>query len=792
MQAGVGYSDIPDSTAAGIYAAEQAVAMSDRTDPCDIALLFCTARHDQRVLRKAVASVLGATVPVYGGGAVGVITNHDFGYAGDQVGVACLWLDGARCDIFTEGGLDRSEEDAGERLGRRIAERLEVTPESPVMLFYDAVGRDEMGKVRLKMATWLLKGLEKALGLLPDITGAGLQGDHICSLTSQYIGDGLRENVATALAFSGDVRIDSAIMHGCRPASAYYTVTKADGPVILEIDHKPALAFMDELLGSAIKPDDYPFFLLFGINHGERWGQYDETQYASRLCLDIDKERGGIVMFEPDMSEGTEFQLMFRAYDLEYMKPKIEALFENLNGRKPVFALYIDCAGRCAGYGGTDLEDALVLQKIVGERVPVLGLYTGVEIASVAGRPRGLDWTGGFCLFSQNEEGSQPGLPAAQRQSAARVSAKGHNISLDAMRKLCEQNAAKILAMDTQAITLRFELELMRRGFKLIAELNEYLRNSAGDYVDALVEVARRMNAALNMQKTLVLLSNGSGTFTPAVLQGFTSEEKERLSGKAVRIHEDLLCAEPALVTAQESSERYQPLRREFDLPFFIVSPILVQGEIVALLLTGRMVEQPPYMTRLARGDLETVQAITGLLSSVMLRLRLNDAILKAETDGLTGIWNRTTFQRMVEQHLREAEDSSGAFIMIDADHFKAINDTYGHISGDGVLKACATAMKSILRDSDFIGRQGGDEFVAFCRGIKNASMAKKKALSIAESWRQVVPAGGAAHVTASIGIALSPSHGTTFDELYHCADTALYIAKKRGRNCQVLYSGIR
>ncbi len=640
--------------------------------------------------------------------------------------------------------------------------------------------------MRLKMATRLLNGLEKALGFLPPITGAGLQGDHICSLTSQYIGDGLGDNYATALAFGGGVHIDTAIMHGCRPVSPYYyTVTKADGPVILEIDHKPALSFMEELLGAAVKPEDYPFFLLFGVNHGERKGEYDETQYASRLCLGIDSARSGIVMFEPDMTEGVEFQLMFRASDLDYMKPNIEAVFDNLRGRKPVFALYIDCAGRCAGYGGTDIEDALVLQQIVADRVPILGLYSGVEIASVAGRPRGLSWTGVFCLFSVGDAPERPKV-------CAEVQERRREAPTDVMRELCEQSAAKILAMDAQAIALRFELELMRRGFKLLSELNEYLRNGGGSYEAALAEITRRMNAALNMQKTLLLRANGDGTFSPEILQGFSSEEEERLLEKAIYIPSELLGQDAALVTGHDAPECYQALREEFGLPFFVASPILIQGEAAALLLSGRMVEQPPYMTRLARGDLETVQAIAALLGYVMLRLSLNDAILKAETDGLTGLWNRTTFQRMVERHLCEAEDSSGAFIMIDADHFKAINDTYGHISGDGVLKDCAAAMKGILRDSDIIGRHGGDEFAVFCRGINNGAMAKKKALGIAEAWRRVVPADGTAHVTASIGIALSPMHGTSFDELYHCADTALYMAKKRGRNAQVLYSGAR
>ena len=105
-------------------------------------------------------------------------------------------------------------------------------------------------------------------------------------------------------------------------------------------------------------------------------------------------------MFEPDMVEGTEFQVMYRSLDLDYMKPRIENLFDRLCGREPVFALYINCAGRAAGYGGIDLEDALVVQSTVAGRAPILGIYTGVEIASVRGRPRSLDWTGVFCLFS--------------------------------------------------------------------------------------------------------------------------------------------------------------------------------------------------------------------------------------------------------------------------------------------------------------------------------------------------------------------------------------------------------
>jgi len=104
------------------------------------------------------------------------------------------------------------------------------------------------------------------------------------------------------------------------------------------------------------------------------------------------------------MVEGTEFQIMYRSLDLDYMAPRLENLFDRLGEREPVFALYINCAGRAAGYGGIDLEDALMLQKTVGDRIPILGIYTGVEIAPIGGRPRGLDWTGVFCLFSVTKQ----------------------------------------------------------------------------------------------------------------------------------------------------------------------------------------------------------------------------------------------------------------------------------------------------------------------------------------------------------------------------------------------------
>jgi diguanylate cyclase (GGDEF)-like protein len=726
-------------------------------------------------LRKAAASVLGSNVPIYGGGSAGIITNNDYGYAGDQVGIACIWLDKAEYKAVISRSLSAGEEETGSQMGQELAQ-LGIDKDSPVMLFYDAVSRDEKGRVKLKMAATLLNSIEKSLGFLPNLTGAGLMGDHECTLTQQFIGSEVDKDCAAALAFSGDIRIDNVIMHGCRPSSVYYTVTKADGPVILEINHKPALTFTQELLGSAVKPEDYPFFLLFGVNYGERWGEYDEDKYASRLCLGIDYERNGIVMFEPDMVEGTEFQIMFRSFDLDYMKPKIESLFSRLNGRKPVFAIYIDCAGRCAGYGGTDLEDALVIQQLVGVHVPVLGLYTGVEIAPVAGRPRGLDWTGVLCLFSQGADEPQKSLISAEQRT------NQTELSMEILNKMCEQNTAKILSLDLQTVRTRYELELKRRGFHLLSGLSVSLKQM-DDYNKIFIDVSQKINAALNMQKTLVLAADSEGVFHPVVLQGFSAEEQSILYDMTANIPKELLGAYPVSVTSEDSDERFAELRSMYKLPFFIAATVFLQGEAAAVLITGRTIEQPPYFTRLSDSDRENVHAVAELLGSVLTRMRLLKVTKKSETDGLTGLFNRSAFQSLTEKYLKDSEEKLGAFIILDVDKFKSVNDTYGHKAGDTLLKECAYALKTVFRDSDIICRLGGDEFAIFCPNLKDRIVAKRKAAQIAEAWKSIIPEGGTDYITASIGAAFAPEHGITFEELYSNADSALYVSKENGRN---------
>jgi diguanylate cyclase (GGDEF)-like protein len=160
-----------------------------------------------------------------------------------------------------------------------------------------------------------------------------------------------------------------------------------------------------------------------------------------------------------------------------------------------------------------------------------------------------------------------------------------------------------------------------------------------------------------------------------------------------------------------------------------------------------------------------------------------------ATTDAKTGLLNAATWQSMAQHELARArrEDEAAALLIIDMDNFKLINDTYGHIAGDTVLRAVADCLSRELRQYDAIGRFGGEEFVAMLAGVDEPT-----AVAVSERVRQqvqlleVVTAVGDEPMTglsASIGISCFPEHGAELEDLLHAADSALYAAKRAGRN---------
>ncbi|MCC0714405.1 PAS domain-containing protein [Clostridioides sp. ES-S-0077-01] len=165
---------------------------------------------------------------------------------------------------------------------------------------------------------------------------------------------------------------------------------------------------------------------------------------------------------------------------------------------------------------------------------------------------------------------------------------------------------------------------------------------------------------------------------------------------------------------------------------------------------------------------------------------------LKAERDTLTGLYNKGTTEKLINDFLDSEEASSGihAFLIVDIDNFKSVNDNLGHVFGDKVLFEVSKHLKPIFRKDDIVGRIGGDEFIVFLKNIQSFENAKKKAEKICDIFRNSYTENKKTYkISGTVGISFVPEHGTIFKELYRKADVALYYAKSKGKDKYALYN---
>ena len=400
-RAGVGYSEKPRSWEAGAEAAAAAMA-SASAQQCDLAIVYSTEKHDPVQLRNGLRSVIGPSARLIGGYAVGIITANRIGYEGHQVGVAVIAGDSLQIAMFIERGLPDNERGVGVALAQQI-KSCKYNGEPNLLLMYDAVKRSAAEGLALNMATPFIEGMSEVLSSWPPAAGVGMTGSMQWNPTFQWFDDRIEQNTAMALVLAGGVRMDTVIMHGCKPSGAYHKITKAEDNIILEIDGRPALEVVAQLLGTTGDRSwvEYPLFVTLGLNKGDKFAEFKEDNYANRLCMAIDKDRNALVMFEPDLVAGSEVRLMRRSIDFEYIGTRATQLLDRLNGRRPFLSIYIDCAARASAYCGTEREEAEEIQRFIGSKMPLLGMYSGVEIAKVGQDMQALDWTGVLCVFSE-------------------------------------------------------------------------------------------------------------------------------------------------------------------------------------------------------------------------------------------------------------------------------------------------------------------------------------------------------------------------------------------------------
>ncbi|HEX6549510.1 MAG TPA: EAL domain-containing protein [Gammaproteobacteria bacterium] len=187
------------------------------------------------------------------------------------------------------------------------------------------------------------------------------------------------------------------------------------------------------------------------------------------------------------------------------------------------------------------------------------------------------------------------------------------------------------------------------------------------------------------------------------------------------------------------------------------------------------------------RGPDQNILYFDGVISDISERKRAEQQVYRlAHYDTLTGLANRTLLRDRLEQALTDAKRRGEriAVMFLDLDHFKKVNDSLGHETGDRLLKAVSERLIECLRSNDSVSRQGGDEFILIVRQISDAESAARTAEKILQRVSGLYRVGPhELHITTSIGISLFPDDGNDYEILIRNADIAMYQAKEQGRS---------
>ena len=248
--------------------------------------------------------------------------------------------------------------------------------------------------------------------------------------------------------------------------------------------------------------------------------------------------------------------------------------------------------------------------------------------------------------------------------------------------------------------------------------------------------------------------------------------------------HKSNLTSRPG---SSESSENMGLASTESsESPTHIATPCSLEIPITYrnIPIGGLLIEDDTAFRNWEDEEVLMVKTVSDQLSVAIRHARLFRQIqTRAMTDALTTLFNHGSFQERLDRETKLADRNNQqvSLILLDLDHLKRINDTWGHPSGDKALCHVASIMKSTVRDVDICARYGGEEFV-----IILPQCDRENAMKVAERLREAIasrPVSKVGQVTASIGVATYPTGAKNKEELVEMADRAMYLAKAAGRN---------
>lgn len=337
----------------------------------------------------------------------------------------------------------------------------------------------------------------------------------------------------------------------------------------------------------------------------------------------------------------------------------------------------------------------------------------------------------------------------------------------------------------TQAARSQRDLQLMARSADALRETltrqevfsvaHELLEEMLGDISTAVVECTN--------DDELRIVSTGG--LWPHALHERDIPLQQSLVGLAIQRRHVL----PYRVQcAPDDPHVFGPnLRMDAD-PSLLIVPMVSGGKTIGALVMRSDVAH--VFTPLVR---ERMQLLTNQVAAALANAQAYESmVVRATTDGMTQLLNHATFREQYANTVARATRNRRplSVLLLDIDHFKRVNDTWGHATGDDVIRGVAAVIRAEVRKVDLAARYGGEEF---CIALEDTS--QEGALQFAERLRKKVEAlvfnaqDSTLRVTISIGVCIAPDHGESAQQLIEQADAALYVSKKSGRNRVSLWS---
>lgn len=361
-----------------------------------------------------------------------------------------------------------------------------------------------------------------------------------------------------------------------------------------------------------------------------------------------------------------------------------------------------------------------------------------------------------------------------------------------------EVQALRAALRNSEAELQRFRDQEESR--KHLAEvLNEVMGNLPTEEIFHLM--ARRLARALNLSHASVIMAN-PGDKTGVVATAFEQPHLHDLVIEIDRYPEVVSALHgriPVLIPDLQLSPLYASLRarwaaegKHVNIRSVMALPFPIDTAKTGVFLLRRTIDTPVFDAndvKFAETVVKTgVAAIQRAHAIETTRADNHRLEALAQTDPLTQLVNRRalTIRLVTEMERVRRYNAPLAMLLLDLDHFKLVNDTYGHLAGDDVLIGVATLLQRAVRSVDLAARYGGEEFVLVLpeTGNQGAIAFAERIRDKVASNRYVISSGQEIHITASIGVATYPSPGlATVEDLFRAADAALYRAKGSGRN---------